>query len=166
MPEGHLHVSYRSMPDQSRFGFFFGLFHDESCYTEEELQFRNTILGLRKASDLDPELLQTNNRWFDEDDTVALLNINQNAWVLPAESKPRTTISRDDFHMPMLHSQRIIWKPLSTLIQFQEQMKGLLAGIEQFIKQSELRLHLVHEANEHAYHKKIQDKQRLRYYDG
>ncbi|WP_131781978.1 hypothetical protein [Legionella gresilensis] len=52
-----------------------------------------------------------------------------------------------------------------TMIQFSEEMHNLLQGIEQFIQRSEKNILLVLEANTQAYHKYIQEKQDLTWWD-
>nr|HAT8714328.1 hypothetical protein [Legionella jordanis] len=107
-------VNYRSMPAQSRFGYVFGFFHDESCYTTDELQFRIKILNLRANSGLDADLLQTDNSWFASDE-AAFINVNEHSWVLNAEFRPRHALSRDDFHINLIDSNRLQWPELGTM---------------------------------------------------
>ncbi|MGQ3889099.1 hypothetical protein ACQUW5_08725 [Legionella sp. CNM-1927-20] len=52
-----------------------------------------------------------------------------------------------------------------TMLQFREEMYNLLQGIEQFIERSEKNILLVLDANTQAYHKYIQEKQDLTWWD-
>ena len=118
MPKGHYRVTYRSMPHTNRFGLISQLWFDESCYTDAELQFRTRALSYRQNSGLAPELLETDNKWFDEDEDAALLDVNEQSWILNSAWRPKTSIARDHFHMPLSHNQAYIWGELGTLIRF------------------------------------------------
>ncbi|STX27508.1 Uncharacterised protein [Legionella beliardensis] len=116
MREGHHKLTYRPMPAQSRFGLFGWPLHRENCYLQTELQFRQRILTARAASGLDQELLQTSDSWFSENNDVAFINENENAWFLNNEYRPRHELSLDDFHISLIESQRLNWPGLSTLM--------------------------------------------------
>ncbi|KTC94605.1 hypothetical protein [Legionella erythra] len=117
MREGHHQITYRAMPQQARFGLFTRPLHDESCYTQEELQLRDTILNARSQSGLDPDLLRTDMTWFSPDNQVALVNVNEGSWIFGSEYRPRQGLSRDDFHIGLINRQ-LHWPALNTMTRF------------------------------------------------
>lgn len=116
MRNGYHRVNYRAMPAQSRFGLISWPFHNEVCYTGEELQFRAQVLTARTNSGLDPDLLQTSNTWFANDVDSALLNVNENSWLFGDEYRPRQELSQEDFHIDLIQSERLNWPGLSTMM--------------------------------------------------
>lgn len=117
MREGHHQITYRAMPPQARFGLLTRPLHDESCYTQEELQLRETILAARSQSGLDPDLLRTDMTWFSPDNQVALVNVNEGSWIFGSEYRPRQGLSRDDFHIGLINRQ-LHWPALNTITRF------------------------------------------------
>lgn len=104
----------RSMPDKSRFGLNSWFINQEECYTEEELQFRDRVLVLRKHSKIDKELLQTDSTWFMDKDQ-AMETINADSWVLQKAWRPKQRLSRDDFHIDLIQRQTFKWEGIDTL---------------------------------------------------
>ncbi|QRN04965.1 hypothetical protein GH742_14445 [Legionella sp. MW5194] len=117
MREGHHQITYRAMPPQARFGFFTRPLHDESCYTQDELQLREAIVAARSQSGLDPDLLRTDMAWFSPDNQVALVNVNEGSWIFANEYRPRQGLSRDDFHIGLINRQ-LHWPALNTMTRY------------------------------------------------
>ncbi|VEG91556.1 hypothetical protein [Legionella spiritensis] len=114
MREGYHRVKYRPMPNHARFGLSSRLFHNEACYTAKELALRSLILSTRAASGMAQELLQTDNRWFDDDET-AFINVNEGSWIWNSELKPRFELGRDDFHIGLQTKRKVVWTQLYTM---------------------------------------------------
>lgn len=114
MKQGHHQIPYRPMPAVSRFGIKSWLFHDESCYTGEELQLHRQLLQIREKSGIHPDILFTDNNWFNPDQ--AFITINPDSWVLPRLLKPGKSITSMDFHIPLLENTRLKWTILSTMM--------------------------------------------------
>lgn len=109
-------INFRPMPFQARFNFFYQFFHHENAYQDDELELRQRLLASRDHSGLDKELLQTTNTWFTEDFDQAFVNLNSNSWFFKAEYKPRQDLSREEFHIALINSQRLNWPQLSTMM--------------------------------------------------
>lgn len=106
------HVTlYRPLPYKGRFWLY-----SESCYTEEELNLREWILKTRAQSGIHQDYLNNPSSWFAEDGQ-ALVNVYENAWFYSNAFKPRDIISRDDFHVQPIDSQRLQWPALYDLMQ-------------------------------------------------
>ncbi|WP_298625057.1 hypothetical protein [uncultured Legionella sp.] len=104
-------ASYRPMPHKSRFWL-----HSEHCYTEEDLMFREWILKIRTNSGIHSDYLANPNSWFAED-SQALINIYEHAWIYSDAFKPRDVLTRDDFHVQPIDSQRLQWPAFYDLMQ-------------------------------------------------
>lgn len=110
--EKHEHAPrYRSMPHKSRFWF-----HAEQCYTEAELTFREWVLNIRLNSGIHPDYLANPSSWFGEKEQ-ALINVYENAWFYSNAFRTRQILSRDDFHVQPIDSQRLQWPALYNLMQ-------------------------------------------------
>lgn len=88
----------------------------ENCYTEDELNFRQMVIKTRANSGIHPDYLANPSSWFAED-AQALININDKSWFFPHSFKPRQSLSRDEFHVQPLDSQRLQWPALFDLMQ-------------------------------------------------
>ncbi|CAM2784854.1 hypothetical protein [Legionella worsleiensis] len=104
-------TSYRPISDKSRFWF-----HSEYCYTEEELAFREWVITLRAKSGIHPDYLSNPGSWF-ADNEQALVNHYEHAWFYSDTYKPRQVLTRDDFHVQPIDSQRLQWPALYDLMQ-------------------------------------------------
>lgn len=104
-------AQYKPMPHNKRYWVYY-----ENCYTEEELSLREWTLKIRQNSGIHPDLLNNPSSWFSED-SLALIDINEKAWILPNSYKTRHTLSRDDFHVQPIDSQRLQWPILYDLMQ-------------------------------------------------
>lgn len=113
-----LHSSYQSMPAKSRFGIFNALFYNEAWYTAQEMQLRSQILTARSQSGLDPSLLETSVTWFNSNLDIAFLSYHENSWFFEKSYLPRSTITKDDFHIEFNLNQHPKWAELSTMRRF------------------------------------------------
>ncbi|WP_304601807.1 hypothetical protein [Legionella bononiensis] len=104
-------ASYRPTPNKSRFWL-----HSESCYTEQELNFREWVLTIRAKSGIHPDYLANPSSWFAEKDQ-ALVNVYEHAWFYSDSFKTRHVLTRDDFHVQPIDSQRLQWPSLYDLMQ-------------------------------------------------
>ncbi|MCL9685779.1 hypothetical protein [Legionella maioricensis] len=104
-------ASYRPIPRKNRFWIY-----SESCYTEEDLAFREWILKVRANSGIDADYLTNPSSWFAEDQQ-ALINVYENAWFYSNAFKTRHLLSQDDFHVQPVDSQRLQWPALYNLMQ-------------------------------------------------
>ncbi len=104
-------ASYRPIPHKNRFWLY-----SENCYTEEDLALREWILKARANSGIDADYLTNPSSWFAEDQQ-ALLNVYENAWFYSNAFKTRHVLSRDDFHVQPIDSQRLQWPGLYDLMQ-------------------------------------------------
>lgn len=104
-------AKYRPIPGKSRFWI-----HSESCYTEEDLTFREWVLKIRTKSGIHPDYLSNPSSWF-SDDSQALVNIYEHAWFFSDAFKPRHILTRDDFHVQPIDSQRLQWPAIYELMQ-------------------------------------------------
>ncbi len=105
------YASYQPQHHHSRFWL-----HSESCYTEEELAQREWILKTRANSGIHPDYLTTPSSWF-ADDSQALINVYEHAWFYSNAFKTRHILTRDDFHVQPIDSQRLQWPALYDLMQ-------------------------------------------------
>lgn len=105
------HASYRPLPHKNRFWFY-----SESCYTEEDLVLREWILKTRTNSGIDVDYLTNPSTWFAED-KLALINVYGNSWFYSEAFKTRHVLSKDDFHVQPIDSQRLQWPALYDLMQ-------------------------------------------------
>lgn len=105
------HASYKSTPHQNRFWL-----SSETCYTEQELAFREWVIKVRANSGIHSDFLNNPSSWF-ADTNQALININENTWFFANSYKPRQVLSRDDFHVQPIDSQRLHWPMLYELMQ-------------------------------------------------
>ncbi|AWN73890.1 hypothetical protein LEAN103870_00730 [Legionella anisa] len=105
------YTSYQPQQHQSRFWV-----HSESCYTEEELEQRTWILKTRSNSGIHPDYLSNPSSWF-ADDSQALINTYERSWFYSNSFKPRHVLTRDDFHVQPIDSQRLQWSALYDLMQ-------------------------------------------------
>ncbi|BCA95793.1 hypothetical protein TUM19329_21540 [Legionella antarctica] len=104
-------ASYRPLPHKNRFWLY-----SEHCYTEEDLALREWILKIRANSGIDEDYLTNPSSWFTEDQQ-ALINVYENAWFYSSAFKTRHVLSRDDFHVQPVDSQRLQWPALYDLMQ-------------------------------------------------
>ena len=104
-------ASYRPMPDKNRFWL-----HAENCYTDDDLIFREWILKIRTNSGIDKEYLTNPSSWFAED-SQALINAYENSWIYSTAFKTRHILTRDDFHVQPVASERLQWPELYDLMQ-------------------------------------------------
>ena len=102
---------YKSLPSKGRFWIY-----SEHCYTPEEIHLRELILKARSHSAIDQEYLISPFTWFREDND-ALINVYENAWFFSNAYKTRDIISRDEFHIQPIDSQRLQWPALYHLMQ-------------------------------------------------
>ncbi|PWY56455.1 hypothetical protein DGG96_02440 [Legionella qingyii] len=105
------YASYQPQPHHSRFWL-----HSESCYTEEELEQRAWILKARANSGIHPDYLANPSSWF-ADDSQALINVYEHSWFYSNAFKTRHALTRDDFHVQPIDSQRLQWSALYQLMQ-------------------------------------------------
>lgn len=105
------YVSYRAMPDRSRFWVY-----SEHCYTSDDLDFRDWIIKTRTNSGIHPDYLSTPSSWFTEENQ-ALINVYPNSWLFSAAFKPRHLLTREDFHVQPIDGLRLNWPPLYDLMQ-------------------------------------------------
>ncbi|WP_454783211.1 hypothetical protein [Legionella sp. WA2022007384] len=105
------YTSYQPQPHHSRFWV-----HSESCYTEEELAQREWILKARANSGIHPDYLANPSSWF-ADDSQALINVYERSWFYSNAFKTRHALTRDDFHVQPIDSQRLQWSSLYQLMQ-------------------------------------------------
>ncbi|QLZ68582.1 MULTISPECIES: hypothetical protein [Legionella] len=105
------YTSYQSQQHQSRFWV-----HSESCYTEEELEQRTWILKTRSNSGIHPDYLSNPSSWF-ADDSQALINVYEHSWFYSNAFRTRHVLTRDDFHVQPIDSQRLQWTALYDLMQ-------------------------------------------------
>ncbi|MCC5791259.1 MAG: hypothetical protein JJT82_01420 [Legionellaceae bacterium] len=105
---------YQAKKPQPRRHFWQSLWYDHACYTPAERRIREKILILRQHSSLDASLLQTDNSWFHEDESIAYIINNQDAWFLETMYTPRTPVTRDAFHITSRSTQPV-WTSLSIL---------------------------------------------------
>ncbi|KTD03331.1 hypothetical protein [Fluoribacter gormanii] len=105
------YASYQPQPHHSRFWL-----HSESCYTEEELEQREWILKTRANSGIHPDYLANPSSWF-ADDSQALINVYERSWFYSNAFKTRHALTRDDFHVQPIDSQRLQWSALYQLMQ-------------------------------------------------
>ncbi|QMT59881.1 hypothetical protein [Legionella sp. PC997] len=105
------YTSYQPQPQHSRFWL-----HSESCYTEEELAQREWILKTRANSGIHPDYLANPSSWF-ADDSQALINVYERSWFYSNAFKTRHALTRDDFHVQPIDSQRLQWTALYQLMQ-------------------------------------------------
>ncbi|RUR18715.1 hypothetical protein ELY21_07140 [Legionella sp. km535] len=104
-------ASYRPIPNKARFWL-----HSEYGYTEQELNFRDWVLAIRSKSGIHPDYLTNQGSWFADSDQ-ALVNIYEHAWLYSDSFKPRQVLTRDDFHVQPIDSQRLQWPSLYDLMQ-------------------------------------------------
>lgn len=104
-------ASYKPMPYQSRFWLY-----SEHCYSEDELHLREVILKARLQSGIDPDYLNNPGTWFVED-TIAFINVYDNAWFYSPAFKPHQLLSHDDLYIHPVDSQRLQWPGLYELMQ-------------------------------------------------
>lgn len=104
-------ASYRAMPQQSRFWIY-----SQSCYTTEDLEFREWVIKARTNSGIHSDYLNNPSSWFSED-SQALINIYQNSWVFSAAFKPRQVLSSEDFYVQPIDALRLNWPLLHNLMQ-------------------------------------------------
>lgn len=104
-------AQYKPMPFVKRFWVY-----NEGCYSEEELVLREWIIKTRSNSGILPDLLANPSSWFNED-SLALIDVNEKAWFLSNSYKPRHSLSRDDFHVQPIDEQRLQWPLLYDLMQ-------------------------------------------------
>ncbi|AUH72255.1 hypothetical protein [Legionella sainthelensi] len=110
--EKHQHkASYLPLRNQARFWV-----HSEACYTEEELNQRRWILKTRSNSGIYADYLANPSSWF-ADDSQALINVYEHSWFYSNAYKTRHVLTRDDFHVQPIDSQRIQWSALYDLMQ-------------------------------------------------
>ncbi|KTD10669.1 hypothetical protein Lgra_1635 [Legionella gratiana] len=105
------HASYQPIPNQARFWL-----HSEACYTEEELNQRAWILKTRANSGIHTDYLANPSSWF-SDDSQALINVYEHSWFYSNAYKTRHVLTRDDFHVQPIDSQRMQWPALYDLMQ-------------------------------------------------
>lgn len=105
------HTAYRPTPYKNRFWL-----HSEHCYTEEDIAFRTWILKIRANSGIDPDYLTNPSSWFAED-SQAFTNIYENSWFFSNAFKTTHMLSRDDFHVQPIDTQRMQWPALYDLMQ-------------------------------------------------
>lgn len=110
--EKKYYTSYQAMPPSSRFWV-----HAESCYTEAELNFRTWVLKARANSGIHQDYLANSSSWFIDDDQQALINVYQNSWFFANAYKTRQVLTRDDFFVQPVDSQRLQWSQLYDLMQ-------------------------------------------------
>ncbi|KTC83089.1 hypothetical protein [Legionella cincinnatiensis] len=104
-------TSYLPLRNQARFWL-----HSEACYTEEELNQRAWILKTRANSGIYADYLANPSSWF-ADDSQALINVYEHSWFYSNAYKTRHVLSRDDFHVQPIDSQRVHWSALYDLMQ-------------------------------------------------
>lgn len=104
-------ASYRAMPRQARFWL-----HSESCYTQDELEFRQTLLKTRANSGIHPDYLMNPSAWF-KADTEAFINLYDKSWIYSPAFKPQHILTQEDFHVPPVDGQRLNWSSLYHLMQ-------------------------------------------------
>lgn len=90
--------------------------HSESCYTEEELAQREWILKTRANSGIHSDYLVNPSSWF-ADDSQAFINVYEHSWFYSNAYKTRHSLTRDDFHVQPIDSQRLQWPALYELMQ-------------------------------------------------
>ncbi|WP_392537512.1 hypothetical protein [Legionella sp. 227] len=105
------YTSYQPQHHRSRFWI-----HSESCYTEEELAQREWILKTRANSGIHSDYLSNPSSWF-ADDSQALINVYERSWFYSNAYKTRHALTRDDFHVQPIDSQRLQWPALYELMQ-------------------------------------------------
>ncbi len=104
-------AAYRPMPSKARFWL-----HSEHCYTEEDLLFREWVIKIRANSGIHPDYLANPSSWF-ADDNQALINVYENSWFYSDAFKVRHVLTRDDFHVQPIDSQRLQWPEFYNLMQ-------------------------------------------------
>lgn len=104
-------ASYLPLSNQARFWL-----HSEACYTETELNQRAWILKTRANSGIYADYLANPSSWF-ADDSQALINVYEHSWFYSNAYKTRHVLTRDDFHVQPIDSQRIQWSALYDLMQ-------------------------------------------------
>ncbi|KTD82525.1 hypothetical protein [Legionella waltersii] len=104
-------ATYRPMPDTRRF-----LLYSESCYTQEELSFREWVLKTRASSGIHSDYLVNPSSWFASDDQ-ALINVYEGSWFFSNAYRPRHGLTQEDFHVRPIDSQRMEWPPIYDLMQ-------------------------------------------------
>lgn len=107
-------TSYNPQPRSSRFAFY--SLYSESCYTEEELAQREWIIKTRANSGIHPDYLANPSSWFAED-SQALVNVYERSWFYSNAFKTRHVLTRDDFYVHPIDSQRLQWPALYELMQ-------------------------------------------------
>lgn len=110
--EKKYYTSYQAMPPNSRFWV-----HSELCYTEAELNFRAWVLKARANSGIHQDYLTNPSSWFIDDDQQAFINVYQNSWFFSNAYKTRHVLTRDDFFVQPVDSQRLQWPQLYDLMQ-------------------------------------------------
>lgn len=105
------YVSYRPLHYRARFWL-----HSETCYTEEELNQRAWILKTRSNSGIHSDYLINPSSWFAED-SQALINVYEHSWFYSNAFKTRHVLTKDDFHVQPVDSQRLQWPALYDLMQ-------------------------------------------------
>jgi hypothetical protein len=104
-------AAYRPIPNKARFWL-----HSEHCYTEEDLTFREWVLKIRANSGIHPDYLTNPSSWF-ADDNQALTNVYEHSWFYSDAFKVRHVLTRDDFHVQPIDSQRLQWPAFYDLMQ-------------------------------------------------
>lgn len=107
-----LFTDYYPYTQKSRFWIY-----AENCYTESEINFREWILNIRKNSGIHAEYLATACSWFSEDDEQAYLNPYKNSWFFSSAFVPRCKLSRKDFYVRAVDTERLQWPQLYDLMQ-------------------------------------------------
>ncbi|RUR08417.1 hypothetical protein [Legionella sp. km772] len=104
-------ASYRAMPQQSRFWVY-----SQSCYTPEDLEFREWVIKTRANSGIHTDYLNNPSSWFTED-SQALIDVYPNSWIFSSAYRPRQTLSREDFHVQPIDALRLNWPSIYDLMQ-------------------------------------------------
>lgn len=103
---------YQSMPNMARFWL-----HSEACYTEAELELRTAVLQIRAHSGIHSDYLNNPSSWFSDDDQQALINVYEHSWFFSNAFKTRQVLTRDDFFVQPVDTQRLQWSVLYELMQ-------------------------------------------------
>lgn len=109
-------IGYQPMVAQSRFGVLGWLYlRDESCYTPEELAFRERLLEARARSGMDSALLETTDSFFATALEDAFIDVHADSLLLASLYRPKHTLTRDAFHLPLTNHRKMRWQTLETL---------------------------------------------------
>lgn len=109
-------IGYQPVVAQSRFGVLGWLYlRDESCYTPEELAFRERLLEARARSGMDRELLETTDSFFATALEDAFIDVHADSLLLASLYRPKHLLTRDAFHLPLTNHRKMRWQTLETL---------------------------------------------------